>query len=144
MYIENLTKSYSDEGEYRTDILAEGVWNLDIPFTLLEESLELISEPITTRAVVGFSKDGDVSGDVTVTSLTLRPMSALLLSDTNFAPEFNILKVVYKGGKKVFLDGRSGAPGSLAFVPRGCKLELDKIDYVILTEDVTLYPDSNG
>lgn len=144
LYIENLlTESISENGEFQSDLLAEGVWNIDIPFTLLEESLELISEPITVRTVVGSSKDGDVSGDVTITSLTLRPMSALLLSDTNFAPEFKHLTVVYKDGKKVLLDSCAGAPGSLSFLPKRT-LELDKIDHVIITDDVTLYPDSNG
>lgn len=140
LYIENLL---TNAGPYQTDILAEGVWNIDIPFTLLEESMELISQPITTRAVVGFSKDGDVSGDVTITSLTLRPMSALLLTDTDFAPDFGPLTVVYKDGKKVRLTEYSGAPDSLTFLPTQT-LELDKIDHVILTEDVTLYPNSAG
>lgn len=141
LYIENLLTNTS---AFQTAILAEGVWNIDIPFTLLEESLELISEPITLRTVVGSSTKGEnVYGDVTVTSLTLRPMSALLLSDTNFAPEFKHLTVVYEDGKKVRLDSCAGAPGCLSFLPTQT-LELDKIDYVILTDDVTLYPNSAG
>lgn len=144
LYIENLlTESLSENGEFQSEILAEGVWNIDIPFTLLEESMELISQPITTRAVVGFSKDGDVSGDVTITSLTLRPMSALLLTDTNFAPEFKHLTVVYEDGTKVLLDSCAGSPGALSFLPKKT-LELDKIDHVILKEDMTLYPASAG
>lgn len=141
LYIEDLIHSYFDEEKNIPvdDILAEGEWLFPIPFC--DEfgdyrERELVSEPVTVKASVGWKPDGtDILEDVKITSFVLRRFSADIVCDNPDAVFDFIngqpLAVVMEDGAEIeLLNG----PHYYALNP----IDLDQVDYVQLPDGTKL------
>lgn len=137
LHIEDLKTGYPDK-----KVLARGEWNFDIPIT--EEcgdfrEIELVSEPITTKASTGWRADGsDVMEDVKLTSFKLRAMSASYSVDQEYAELSMMSKVpcvVMKDGSKFKIyDSRIDTTS----------IDLDQADYVELIDGTKLPVPQSG
>lgn len=140
LYVENLVGSYydSERQAMREDLLAEGTWQFDITFEDSDfREIELVPEPITTKAVTGWKLDGtDVWEDVEVTSFKLRSFSGRIECD-NRSAEFtdykgHMIYAVMKDGSKIEL------PQTGSYLVPETPIDLDQLDYVLLGDGTRL------
>lgn len=125
--------------------LAEGTWDFTITFGDCDfREIELITEPVTTSAVIGWRDDNsDVTKEVTITSFTLRSLSATIICDYDTgAPDFTnrtdkLLYVVMKDGSRIELQSSSGSIGTQSFDAL-TPIILDDVDYVLLADGTKL------
>jgi len=141
LHIEDLIHSYFDDEKNIPvdDILAEGEWLFPIPFS--DEfgdyrEMELVSEPVTVKASVGWKPDGtDILEEVKITSFVLRRFSADIASDNpdalfDYVNGQPLLVVMEDGTEIELLYG----PHYYALVP----VDLDRVDYVQLPDGTRL------
>lgn len=136
LHMEDIITRYREGTDTYEETLARGEWNFDIPIT--EEcgdfrEIELVSEPITTKASTGWRADGsDVMEDVKLTSFKLRAMSASYSVDQEYAELSMMSKVpcvVMKDGSKFKIyDSRIDTTS----------INLDQVDYVELIDGTKL------
>lgn len=121
IYWQDIYGSYLNEktNEPETYLIAEGTWSIDVVFKdVITEELELIREPIPSKAAYGWDlKGNDVYQDTMITSFVLRPMSASIICDMEHAaPDFltigdRCVYVVMKDGSKIPFYGDSASSG---------------------------------
>jgi len=137
--IEDLVFRGGDRFEER---LAQGEWEMEVSFHEGNgdyREIELIREPITTKASTGWRPDGtDVLEDVTVTSFVLRRLSATLVTDREGYAQIgynasNEIYAVMNDGKKIALSG-------VAFLEPERAIDLDQVAYVLLPDGTKLMP----
>lgn len=142
LHMEDIITRYRDGTDTYEETLARGEWNFDIPIT--EEcgdfrEIELVSEPITTKASTGWRADGsDVMEGVKLTSFKLRAMSASYSVDQEYAELSMMSKVpcvVMKDGSKFKIyDSRIDTTS----------INLDQVDYVELIDGTKLPVPQSG
>ncbi len=125
---------------------AEGIWNFEITIDKGDwRELEFISEPITTKAVIGWDMEGnDVFEDVAVTALRLRAFGGHVtstwdLGQLDFCDYRNekFPTVVLKDGKTIRLNG---ALEIYDTETDGDRIPLDEVDHLLLMDGTKLYP----
>lgn len=135
VYWEDMYISYFDfdKSEMVTTLLTEGSWKFNIPLNTADtREVELLTQPITAKACIGWSMDGtDALEDREITSLQLRPLSIHLVSDGGdffcFTGQFSY--IVMKDGTWVEFTGyQLDKP-----------IDLDQVAYVQLA-DKTIIP----
>lgn len=138
--IEDLVDSYYDreKQDIVTNVLAEGDWLFEI--TIGEEDgdfreIELITEPITADACVGWKPDGtDALKEVQITSAILRKYSLDIVCDLEYASfsfTGNTVKAVMKDGSTIeFLENNHyGAVSAI---------DLNQVDHILLPDGTKL------
>lgn len=181
IYLENIVREYRDEAyrqelldtKYRgqeavmftheetvrmhcVEILAEGIWEFDITFDGDLEARELLTQPVTTKAVVtrrgtpfsnGFSDSIHTEETVTLTSVVMRPLSVVftfadcggsvgLTYDTDF--RMRPVYAVMKDGSKIALLPY-GAHGALSqTLEAETPLVLQEVSHILLSDGTKL------
>lgn len=124
-------------------ILAEGPWEFAIDLSKVENKvLELIAEPVVAQTCYGFKEDGtDLFKDVTITSFELSPLSATILTDCDYAPDFTAggrkVYVVMTDGSRIQLHSNWASVGTAHMNPES-PIILDEVDYVLLSDGTKL------
>lgn len=143
------------DGLFKSDLLAEGQWEFAVTFANTSESIELITEPVMTWALVTWKLDDDPifyntgSGiaPVKIVSFVLNPFSAIVQYEfeepafaafieyqDNFGYKDRFVYVVMKDGTQIPLHtfgvGTQLRPDS--------PIVLDEVDYVLLDDGVKL------
>lgn len=174
IYIENIVREYEDEeylaelmnGKYagQTDvmftneetkrlqaeeILAEGTWYFTVNFGESGEGVELLNQPITTKARI-FRNTGPeiwdykhVVDEVTVTSFVLRPLSATIYYESDDGANFTDHKemrmyAVMKDGSKVELEDYGGGGVGFTVLTAKSPIILENVDYILLADGVRI------
>lgn len=148
IYFAGLEGHYYDSSTYtdHADLLTEGEWLFPITFNESNgdfKEIEFLSEPITTEAITGFRADGtDVYGDVTITSFSLRSLSATITCEADYAPDFtnNFSRIIYavmKDGSQIQLYADSGSPGIQQLMSAE-PIDLEQVDYILLADGTKL------
>lgn len=133
MYFEDIYNKYWDGGE-REELISEGVWSVDITFEDSDfREIELLHEPITAKACVGWKLDGtDAFEELEITSVKLRSLSIDLVCDNENADFFSFTGArsyaVMKDGTKIEIMNKE-------FVE---PLNLDHVDYILLADGTKL------
>lgn len=146
--LNDLLYIYYDHEQHTTveELLAEGEWlfRFTVDGTHIERHMiEFITEPIVTRATIGFKPDGtDVYGDVTVTSFSLHEMGASVLYREQFAAELTnnydkVIYVVMKDGNKIQLCFQDSAAGIMRLRSEEV-INLELVDHVLLADGTKL------
>lgn len=120
------------------ELLTEGTWKFDIPLNDWDpRQIELLTEPITAKACVGWKMDGtDVLEDLEVTSITLRALGIRLThEDVEGSPDFFCWtgvtsRIVMQDGSHMEFTGGSGFEKPI---------DLDQVAYIQLA-DKTILP----
>lgn len=142
LHIEDLMQHHFGEKTMTSveKVLVEGEWNYEITFGQDNgnyEMIELLSSPITMKAVTGFDTQGkEIYGDVEVTSIQLRSMSARVESGGGSAC-LGLLNAVMKDGSSVPLVG--GWNDRVNIYRALETIDLYQVDYLLL-EDGTQIP----
>lgn len=138
VYWEDLYFSYFDfnKMESMETMLTEGAWEFDIPLSQADtREVELLSQPITAKACVGWYLDGtDAFEDLQVTSVKLRSLGIDLTSEKGSG---DFLSFTGQPSYVVMLDG-----SALECWGRGDfenPIDLDQVAYVQLA-DKTILP----
>ena len=124
-------------------ILAEGPWEFTIDLSKVEkEVLELITEPVTTQVCYGFKEDGtDLFEEVEITSFVLSPLSAIIYTECDYAPDFasggNQVYAVMKDGSRIQLCSNWSSIGT-AHMSADSPIILDEVDHVLLADGTKL------
>lgn len=136
LYFEDLIRDYFDkDNNYQKELLAEGIWGFDIGFENgAFRELELIHQPVSTKACVGFKASGeDVFEDVEITSFTLRSLSATIVGNrenVDFASDSkHQIFVVMQDSSRVELQ-----PGNGSILVAEQPIDLDQVDHVLLPD----------
>lgn len=140
MTIEDLVDSYYDAEKHDTvtNVLAEGDWLFEI--TIGEEDgdfreIELITQPITAKACVGWKPDGtDVLEETQITSCILRKYSMDIecdLDNASFSFTGKTVQVIMKDGTAIELLENSHYS---ALAP----IDLDQVDHILLPDGTKL------
>ena len=147
LYWEDLQATYWNRDKKQVDTVwsVEGTWIFDITFAEGDfRELELVQEPVTTNIVTGWTLKGeDVYGDVTITSFVLRNLSATVTFEgnggdlTDYHNE-KYVTVVMKDGTEIKLQERNGKA-----LDAESPIDLDEVDYVLLTDGTKLLPTQN-
>ena len=133
IYFEDLYERYWDEYEHE-NLISEGVWSFDITFEDSDfREIELLSQPITAKAVVGWDMEGnDVIEAFEVTSVKLRSLSIDLVCENQNADFFSFTGIrsyaVMKDGSKVEIMNK-------VFVE---PIDLDQVDHILLADGTKL------
>lgn len=133
VYFEDLYERYWDEYEHE-NLISEGVWSFDITFEDSDfREIELLSQPITAKAVVGWDMEGnDVIEAFEVTSVKLRSLSIDLVCENQNADFFSFTGIrsyaVMKDGSKVEIMNKE-------FVE---PIDLDQVDHILLADGTKL------
>lgn len=129
-----------------TKYLAKGVWEFDLSLSWNSPQKELLSSPITTQA--WFYKDtmseNDLQelGDITLTSVILRPLSVTFSFESADYPDFTLGRkkvwVVMKDGSRIGLlpygaHGRASVD-LLAEAP----LVFDQVDHILMADGTVI------
>lgn len=125
----------------------EGAWAFDIPISEDNDfrEVEFVSQPITTSTAVGMTMDGDVFGDVTLSSLKVRTYSTDVSAtgpyegagiDFYDAQSDKFPYLYLKDGTKIKLWLSSGAHDLIYHET----IPLDEIDYLLLADGTKLTP----
>ena len=128
--------SYDTETYESTDtLLTEGTWSFDVPLNDADtREIELLSQPITAKACIGWNMDGtDALDELEITSLKIRSLGIYLTCENPSADFFAFTGqpacIVMKDGTKVeFYSGNFRQP-----------LALDQVAYLQLA-DKTIIP----
>lgn len=138
--IEDLVDSYYDreKQDVVTNVLAEGDWLFEI--TIGEEDgdfreIELITQPITAKACVGWKPDGtDVLEETQITSCILRKYSMDIecdLDNASFSFTGKTVQVIMKDGTAIELLENSHYS---ALAP----IDLEQVDHILLPDGTKL------
>lgn len=127
-----------DTQESHETLLTEGTWKFDIPLNDWDpRQIELLAEPITAKACVGWKMDGtDVIEELEVTSIKLRALGIQLThEDVEGSPDFFCWtgitsRIVMQDGSHMDYTGGSGFEHPI---------DLDKVAYIQLA-DKTIIP----
>lgn len=143
VYWQDIYGSYWDEevDEPKKFLLMEGTWSFDVVFeNVITEELELIEEPIPSRASYGWDlKGNDVYQDTMITSFILRPMSATIVCDMkDVAPDFltvgdRCIYVMMQDGSKIALYGDNGGGGIQNLKPEH-NIDLSQVVSVLMPD----------
>ena len=133
----------TNEGE--KVLLAEGTWSIDVVFdNVTVEVLEMIAEPLKAQAAYGWDLQGnDVYQDTMITSIILRPRSASIICDLEYAaPDFltvgdRCVYVVMKDGSRVAFYGNSGGSG-IQNLQTDTPIDLEQVSYLLLPDGTKL------
>ncbi len=136
IYFEDIHGSYWDEVNCNQvePLIAEGTWDLEISFADGDfRALELLSEPITAKACVGWKLDGtDVFEELEITSMKLRSHSIELTCERESADFFcftgQFSYVVMKDGSRMEFYSSS--------FPQA--VDLDQVACIILADGTQL------
>lgn len=144
--MEDLIHSYWDGTNMVDDVLAQGLWQFDIPIGEKDgdfQEIELVKKPIKAQALTGSKLDGtDIFEDREITSFTLRSLSATIVSEGS--PLFGggrdqHIYVVMKDGSKVELQGMNGMTYAAA-----SPIDVTKVDHVLMADGTKIpAPDSS-
>lgn len=139
LYIEELVGSRWDEeySEWTEETIVEGVWNFELNFEGSDfREIELVSEPVTAKACIGWKYDGtNVYEDVEISSFRLRSLSAAIIDNSDSAD--------YTDGQQVFIVMRDGSRVEL----QGCNgliyltaspIDASQVDHVLLGDGTKL------
>ena len=146
IYWQDIYGSYLNEqtNEGEKVLLAEGTWSIDVAFeNITVEELELITEPLKTKAAYGWDLQGnDVYQDTAITSFILRPMSASIFCDLDCAPDFltvgdRCVYVVMKDGSKATFYGDSAGSG-IQNLQTDTPIDLEQVSYLLLPDGTKL------
>ena len=136
---------FSDEEAARIhwiEVLAEGPWEFTVDLSnAINETLELITTPVTTQSCYGYKPDGtEVFEDVTITSFELSALSAIIRAESpnGAALEFSdnserLVYVVMKDGRRIQLITDWGSIGE-AHMRVESPIVLAEVDYVLLAD----------
>lgn len=147
IYWQDIYGSYWDE-EKNEDVdfpLVEGTWSFEVVFeNVMIEELELVQEPVPSRAAYGWDMQGnDIYADTLITSFILRPRSAMIVCDLeDVAPDFvtegdHCFYVVMKDGSRITLYANSSGFGIQTLQPETA-IDLDQVDYVLMADGTKL------
>lgn len=135
VYWEDLYYSYFDFDKIEDieTLLTEGTWEFDISLSDADtRQIELLSQPITAKACVGWKIDGtDVLEERELTSVKLRSMGIVLECEDNSA---DFLCFTGKHSRIVMLDGSFQEFTSNFSDP----VDLDQVAYVQLADDTII------
>lgn len=133
MYFEDIYNKYWDGGE-KQELVSEGVWSFDITFEKSDfREIELLQEPVTAKACVGWKMDGtDALEELEISSVKLRSLSIDLVSQNENADFFSFTGsssyAVMKDGSRVEIMNKE-------FVE---PIDLDQVDHVLLADGTKL------
>lgn len=143
IYWQDICLAWWNEEESKEEeiLLVEGSWSIDVTFeNVITEELELITEPVPSRASYGWDLQGnDVYEETMITSFILRPMSAMIICDIDHAaPDFltegdRCIYVVMQDGSRIALYGNSAGSGIQTLQPEST-IDLAQVDHVIMTD----------
>ena len=147
IYWQDIYGSYLNEktNEGEKVLLAEGTWSIDVVFEdVTVEELELITEPLKTKAAYGWDLQGnDVYQDTIITSFILRPMSASIICDLeDIAPDFltvgdRCVYVIMKDGSRVAFQGDNASSG-VQNLQAESSIDLSQVASVIMPDGTEL------
>ncbi len=143
---------------FHRQTLVEGLWQFEICFDSIpavQESLELISEPVTVRALTwginpeNLYQSANFAEEVELTSFKLTSLSATLSSrktHNGFTYCDQSITAVMKDGSKIgFSDGgvsRAYTFGSSEVLAPDTPIILEELNYILLSDGTRLY--ANG
>lgn len=133
IYFEDI-QEHDWRGGNREALISEGVWNFDVTFKDSDfREIELLSEPITAKALVGWKMDGtEVFEELEVTSFKLRSLSIELKSENKNADFFSFTGAssyaVMKDGSRVEIRNKE-------FVS---PIDLNQVDHILLADGTKL------
>ena len=140
---QDIYASYLNEktNEAEKYLLVEGTWSIDVVFEdVVTEELELIREPLASKAAYGWDMQGnDIYQDTMITSFILRPMSATIICDLEkVAPDFltvgeRCIYVVMKNGSRIALYGDSAGSGIQNLQPEST-IDLTQVVSVLMPD----------
>lgn len=143
IYASYLNEKTNEPEKY---LLAEGSWSIDVVFEdVVTEELELITEPLASRAAYGFDMQGnDVYQDTKITSFILRPMSASIICDLEAAPDFlttgdRCVYVIMKDGSQVAFYGDNAGAG-VQNLQTESSIDLSQVVSVLMPDGTKLIP----
>lgn len=122
------------DGWHQETLISEGVWNFDVTFEDSDfREIELLSEPITAKASVGWKLDGtEVFEELKVNSFKLRSLSIELESENKNADFLSFSGIssyaVMKDGSRVEIRNKE-------FVS---PIDLDQVDHILLADGTKL------
>lgn len=142
IYASYLNEKTNEPEKY---LLVEGTWSIDVVFEdVITEELELITEPLASRAAYGWDMQGnDVYQDTMITSFILRPMSASIICDLeDVAPDFlttgdRCFYVIMKDGSKIALYGDNASSGVQNLQPEST-IDLNQVVSVLMPDGTEL------
>ena len=147
IYWQDIYGSYLNEqtNEGEKVLLAEGTWSIDVAFeNVTVEELEMITEPLKTKAAYGWDLQGnDVYQDTVITSLILRPMSASIICDMeDAAPDFltvgdRCVFAVMKDGSKTAFYGDNAGFG-IQNLQTDTPIDLSRVSHLLLPDGTKL------
>lgn len=173
IHIDNIVRSYRDQeylqelmdGKYKgqtdvmftdeeveklhcVEILSEGVWDFTINFAEHSEGVELISEPVFTKADVYRQNEEDMFDvrhtyeDVKVTSFVLNPLSAVITYESDGDARFsdwqeNRIYAVMKDGARVELKEGLSDPllnGGYNTLDAESPIIVEEVDHILMAD----------
>lgn len=120
--------------------LVRGSWCFTFRLENGSQPQELLAAPITTRASIGWDENGkDVLGDVTVTSIVLRELSATVTYDGEYADLSwgEGTRLVMQDGSEVTLHVDGGYAGEQHFYT-DAPMVLEKADHLLLPDGTNI------
>ncbi|MBQ8835089.1 MAG: DUF4179 domain-containing protein [Oscillospiraceae bacterium] len=130
-----------EDGSSEEKMVAEGLWSFDLIFSDLSgEEVEFVSEPFAYHEEVQLSETETYYFDFQITSLKLRPLSAVIYKrrlDGNVPELFSEMIVVMKDGSTVSMHGHTGSEEITECI-LDAPIDLDEVDYILFPNGTTI------
>lgn len=139
VYWEDLyfTRYEFENNQSISTLLTEGTWKFNIPLNTADtREIELLSQPITAKACIGWSMDGtDALRELEITSIKLRPLSVDLTTEKrDYVPDFFCFT-----GQYSYIVMKDGSWVEFTSYALDDPIDLDQVAYLQLA-DKTIIP----
>lgn len=125
-----------EKSERIVTLLTEGTWKFNIPLSTSDtREIELLTQPITAKACIGWKMDGtDVLEDHEITSILLHPLGIdLVTGSKNFSGDF----LCYSGHYS-YIVMKDGTWAEFVSYDLNDPIDLDQVAYVQLADETII------
>lgn len=129
--------SFSELGQISAP-LVDGVWHADIPVSVNGDFRELMTAPVTAEMTTDWGYDGtEQRREITFTSLTLYPYTAILRNSGDVHPFVYSLVITLEDGREVYL-GSSGVYNGRNMLLTSEEIPIDQVQSAKLDDGTVL------